>query len=133
MKARLKEICINFLALFLLAEMTKGISYANSPLTLFWAAFSLYLLNWLVKPLLNLLLMPINLVTLGALKWLINAVVFFLVTLFVANFKITNFTFPGISISGFVIPSVTITFFWALILISFMFEIIVSAINWLFN
>lgn len=133
MRSILRNVLLNFLSLFIIARITAGINYRDNLLTLFWAAILLFLLNLIVKPVLNLLLMPINLITMGAFRWVINVIVLLLVTLLVPGFSIVKFTFPGLALSGFVIPSLTFTFFWALVLVSFLQEILVSFINWIFS
>ncbi len=131
MRNFLKNIFINFLTLLLIANLTGAIDFSDNYLVLIWSAFFLTLLNLLVKPILNLLLMPINLLTLGAFRWIINAIVILLVTIIVIDFKIKGFTFPGLSLAGFIIPKVSFSFLWALILVSFLVEIVNSLINWL--
>ena len=133
MKSFLRNIFINFLTLVLISILTKAINYSDNYLVLIWAAFFLTLLNLLVKPILNLLLMPINLLTLGAFRWVINAIVILLVTIIVTDFRIHGFTFPGFSFSGFIVPKIVFPFFWTLILISFLIEFLGQAINWLLS
>lgn len=133
MKELLRKVILNFFCLFLISELTKSISYAGSFFVLLSAAVCLTLFNLIIKPLLNMLLLPINLLTLGAFRWIINVVVLFLVTVFVTGFKINSFIFPGISIAGFVVPKISFTFFWSLILVSFLIEVFYSAVNWVFN
>ncbi len=133
MKSFLRNIFVNFLALFLIAKVLGAISFSENYLVLLWSAVLLTLLNLLVKPVLNLLLMPINLLTLGAFRWVINVIVLLLVTLIITDFKIIAFTFPGYSFSGFVLPQITFPLFWALILVSFLLEIIISGVGWIFN
>ncbi len=132
MKTFLRNIFIAFLSLFLIAKICGAINFSENYLVLLWAAFFLTLLNLIVKPILNLLLMPINLLTLGAFRWVINVIVLFMVTIIVTDFKIVGFNFPGYSIGGFVIPNLSFPLFWALILVSFLQEIIKSAISWIF-
>jgi len=132
-KSFLRNIFINFLTLVLISILTKAINYSDNYLVLIWAAFFLTLLNLLVKPILNLLLMPINLLTLGAFRWVINAIVILLVTIIVTDFRIHGFTFPGFSFSGFIVPKIVFPFFWTLILISFLIEFLGQAINWLLS
>ena len=133
MKAFIRNIFVNFFCLFLIAKLFSAISYSDNFVTLFWAAACLTAFNLLIKPILNLLLMPINLLTLGAFRWIVNVVVLFLVTLFVTNFKITNFSFSGLTISGFVIPQIHFTFFWSLVLVSFLIEALNAFLNWIFK
>lgn len=133
MKSLLRNIFINFLCLFSVSEFTKSINYSHDYVILFSAAFYLTVFNLLIKPLLNLLLLPINLITLGAFRWIINVLVLLLVTLFVPGFKITGFAFPGLSLSGFVIPPISLSFIWSMVLVSFLIELSSSIINWIFK
>ncbi|PIV00516.1 hypothetical protein COS54_02885 [Candidatus Shapirobacteria bacterium CG03_land_8_20_14_0_80_39_12] len=131
MRSFLRNIFINFLTLLLIAKLTGAIDFSENYLVLIWAAFFLTLLNLLVKPILNLLLMPINLLTLGAFRWVINAIVLLLVTLIVKAFVIKGFVFPGFTFSGFIVPQVSFSFLWALFLVSFLVEIARFVIFWL--
>lgn len=133
MKNFFRNILINFLAFFLIAKITGGVSFSENYLVLFSAALFLTILNLLIKPLLNLLLMPINLLTLGAFRWVVNVIVLFMVTILVSNFKVIGFTFSGLTFAGFVIPAITFSFFWALILVSFLIEIVSGLITWIFE
>ena len=133
MKGFLKSILINFFTLFTVAKTTSAISFSDDYFVLFLASGLLWVLNTLLKPLLNLALMPINLITLGAFRWIINIIVLLLVTFIVKGFQISCFAFPGLSFSGFVIPPFTLPFFWSLLLLSFLIEITSSGLKWLFD
>jgi len=130
MKSFLRTILINFFSLFFIAKFIGGINYSENFLVLFWAAVFLAVLNLLVKPLLNILMTPINFLTLGAFRWVINIIILFIVTLFIPEFKIIGFTISSFSRAGFTLPEIRLTFFWALFLISFLLEIIPSIIYW---
>ncbi len=130
MRSLLRRTIVNFLSLYLIARILGAISYSEDFLILFWAAIFLTLFNFLVKPVLNLFLMPINTLTLGAFSWVTNVIILFLVTLFVGEFKILVFASPGFSYSGFIIPSIHLTLFWSFILVSFLIELFNSILNW---
>ncbi len=131
MKKFLRTIIVNFFSLFLISKFIGGVNYSDNLLVLFWAAFFLSVLNLLVKPILNILMTPINFLSLGAFRWVINIIILFLVTIFVPEFKIVGFTFPGFSFAGFSVPAIRLAFFWSLFLISFMLELIPGVITWL--
>ncbi len=133
MKAFSRQILINLLAFILIAKITGAVVFGENYVILSWAAFFLSVLNLLVKPILNLLLTPINLLTLGAFRWVVNVLVLFFVTILVSEFRVVGFTFPGYSLAGFVIPQIHLTFFWALILVSFLLELFSAGLNWLFS
>lgn len=133
MKSIIRKILINFFSLFIIAKISGAIDYSDDFVVLLWASILLVFLNLIIKPLLNLILMPINLLTLGGFKWVINVVVLLLVSLFLVNFKILEFSFPGFSFGGFTLPSLHLPFFWSIFLVSFLIEIITSAFSWIFE
>lgn len=133
MRSLIRNISINFVSIFLVSRIAGAIDFSENLVILFWAALSLSLLNLIVKPVLNLLLTPINLVTLGAFRWVVNVVVLFAVSIFISEFKITGFTFEGLNFAGFVIPQIKFTFFWALVLVSFLIEIVSAGVSWIFT
>lgn len=130
MKSLFKIILINFLTLLLISKITDAIKFSDDYLILFLSAISLTILNKIIKPVLNILLMPINLITLGAFRWVVNLLVLLMVMVLVNSFKVVGFTFPGFSISGFTIPRINFPFFWSLILVSFLIEVIFGVFNW---
>ena len=130
MKSFLRGIVVNIITLFSITQTIGGIDYSGKFLVIVWASVYLSIFNLIIKPLLNLLLMPINLLTLGASRWIINVFVLFLVTLFLSEFKIVGISFPGFSFAGFIIPKINLTFFWSLILISFIIEAFSSFVSW---
>ncbi len=65
MKKFLRTIIVNFFSLFLISKFIGGVNYSDNLLVLFWAAFFLSVLNLLVKPILNILMTPINFLSLS--------------------------------------------------------------------
>ncbi|KKU80963.1 hypothetical protein A2875_05245 [Candidatus Gottesmanbacteria bacterium RIFCSPHIGHO2_01_FULL_46_14] len=78
----------------------------------------LTILSTLVAPLIKILLIPINFMTLGFLSWLVHAVILYLLTILMPEVEIVPWTFPGGSYGGFVVPPLYLTFPFALILTS---------------
>lgn len=131
MRKSVKGITIIFLTLLLIAKLTKALNYSDDYLVLFWSSLCLFFLNKIIKPVLSLLLMPINLLTLGASRWIVNVMVLLLVMLMISNFKVVGFTFPGFIFSGFAIPKITFSFFGSLILVSLLIEFVSEVLNWI--
>jgi putative membrane protein len=81
---------LNALILILVARLTPGIEFTS-----FWAALvtSLVLgfLNALIRPLILILTLPINLLTLGLFTLVINALMFWLAGSIVKGFDIASF------------------------------------------
>jgi len=80
----------NAFALWLTTQMISGIQ-ARGLLSLLCAAFVLGLLNALLRPLVLLLTLPINILTLGLFTFVINGFML----------KLTGTVVPGFSVQGF--------------------------------
>jgi len=131
MKSLLRNTLINSLSLFILAQVVPGLSIHGGLLNFIIGGFALSLLFLIVKPILNLISLPLNLVTMGLFSFLINAIIFYLLTVFVTSISITSFTFPGFSFSGFIIPKMFFNTFFAFIIIAFLQSFIVTFLSWL--
>jgi putative membrane protein len=94
-------------------------------------AFALGLINLLVKPVINILLLPINLVTLGTFRWVVNVAALYVVTVIVPDFKIVPFEFVGFSYQGIVIPAVSFNLILSFIVITFLISLVSSFLFWL--
>jgi len=131
LKNYLRLFLINFLALWLLSRFMLGIEFLNGYQTIALTALVLTVLSTLVKPLIKILLIPVNLLTLGAFRWLVNVITLWLVTLIVPQFKIDSFVFQGLDWNGFIIPSFFMAKFWVFVLASFFISLITSFVLWL--
>lgn len=64
------------------------------------ASLVLTLLFSIVRPILKLLTLPINIITLGLFSSIINAVLLWLTTYLVPGFEIANTTIVGVELGG---------------------------------
>lgn len=131
MKSLLKSFLINCFALFVIAKIANGFTFAKGNETLIFAAIVLCFVNLFIKPLINILLLPINLITLGTFRWLVNVATLFIVTLLVPEFQIIGFNFAGLSLGSIALPAYSATGFIALILNSFLLSLISGFLFWL--
>jgi putative membrane protein len=81
---------ISALALWLTSEVVSGISI-DSALALFAAALVLGILNAVIRPVLVILTLPINLVTLGLFTLVINGTMLKLTAGLVSGFRVAGF------------------------------------------
>ena len=131
MKSIIRSFLIHGFALWLASQIASGIIFQKGNETLLLAAAALGLFNLFVRPLINILLLPINILTLGALKWIVNVATLYLVTLAVPGFKITGFSFPGANLQGIMIPSLDFGIIGALIAFSVLLSVISGFLSWL--
>ena len=131
MKSLIRNIVINSLSLFILALAIPGFRVSGGVLTYLLGGIALSILFMIVKPILNIISLPLNLVTLGLFSFVTNAIIFYLLTVFVTPITITAFTFPGVSSAGFIIPKLYINTLFAFILIAFFQSLIVTFASWI--
>lgn len=130
-KKYLRLFLVNLVSFWLVSKLVEGVNYSGGLQTLAWAALALMIVNLAVKPLVNLLLLPINLITLGAFRWLVNVLTLYLVILIVPQLKISAFLFPGFNYQGFIIPPIFLATFWVFVIVSFLISLISSFFLWL--
>lgn len=86
----LLKLCITALALLLVAYLLPGIEVSGF-LTALLVALVLGLVNLILKPILIVLTLPINILTLGLFTFIINGFLFWLVATFVPGFSVGGF------------------------------------------
>jgi putative membrane protein len=111
--------------------MISGVKVNGGLITLLLAGIALTLLLKILKPVLSILMLPLNIVTLGIFSFLINVIIFYVLTILVVGISITSFTFQGISFAGFIIPHIYFNTFFAFVLVSLLQSAIVSLLNWI--
>lgn len=108
-----------------------GIAFDRGIETFVLATVALGIANHFIRPFLNILLLPINLMTLGIFRWVTNLIILYVVTTVVQGFRILYFDFAGFAWQGILIPEIHLSGFLALILISFLTSFITSFLYWL--
>lgn len=81
---------INSLAIFIVAHIVKGIEVPSTA-TVLVVALVLGVINAFLRPLIILITLPINILTLGVFTLFINGALFYLVSKIVKSFVITGF------------------------------------------
>ena len=133
MKGLLRSFIVHTAVLWFIAANVGGIEFANDPKILLSASLALTLVDTLIKPFINLLLLPFNLVTLGVFRWVSSVAALYLTTLLVQGFVIKAFAYPGLATEYFIIPSLTLSVLGAYILIAILVSFTVSLLFWLLH
>ncbi len=131
MRAALRVIIFNATAIWLTSLVVIGLAYHRDLKTLLLASLALGVVNAVIKPLVKIIALPINFLTLGAFSWLISALMLHLVTLAVPGFTIKPFYFSGYNWHGFSVPAMSLTKFWATVAASLGVSILVNFFSWL--
>ena len=131
MKGFLRNVLFNAFSIFLLTQIIGGVKVTGGLPTYLFGGIALTILLVVLKPILNILSLPLNIITLGFFSFLTNIIIFYLLTVIVPGIAIGAFTFPGLTYSGFVIPSFYFNVLFAFLLVAFLQSLIVSFLTWL--
>lgn len=131
MKTILRAIFLNLITLYIVTLFFPGLTITNNLIIFLYAAIVWTLLNKVVKPIIKLLLLPINLITLGLFSWVVNVITLFLLKYFIKGVAISAFTFSGFTYQGFVVPQMHFSLLFAYIITSIILALVHSALIWL--
>ncbi len=131
MKSLIRNVALYSGALFLLPIIINGVSITGGIWTYLFGGLMLTIMMTVIKPILNVISFPFNLITLGIFSIFTNAFILYLLTIFVAGIIIHSYTFAGLHLLGFVIPSFKMSTLFAFLSASFTLSIIVTGIKWL--
>src|SRR3989344_1568679 len=121
MRWLLRSLITTGLSLFLVSLILPGFTLSGGLTRLAVTAVILTLATKLIKPLINLVMLPINLMTLGLFRWVTHAFTLYLVAWLSPDLIITGFTFNQWHFSAL----------WTLIFASFLLSLSQSAFRWL--
>lgn len=131
MKRILRLYTIDTFCLWVTSQVALGMVFTQGYKTLFIAGFGMMMVSIFAKPVINMLLLPLNIVTFGIFRWVSSAIILYLVSLIVKDFKILEFRFDGFDNEWFSIPVLYFEGFWAFVCFGFIYSLLTSFIYWL--
>lgn len=133
----MRKIIVKILAtaasFYLAGYFLAGVHLQNTWVSYLVASLVFVIFNFVLTPIIKLLLLPINLLTLGLFRWLTNVLVLYLFDLVYDGISITSFTYPGFTSSIISLPSGHLALFWVLVLASLIMSLTYSIISALFQ
>lgn len=131
MKTLLRYFLINLVSLYVTTRYIPGLTYTGGVKSLLVGATAFMLINFTLVPLLKILFLPLNLLTLGLFAWMINVLALYALTTIVSDFQLMPFNFAGAAIFGVTIPPLELTVFWVAVASSLMIGVITHFLQWL--
>lgn len=130
----LRSIVVNSLALFIASRINSQLIVIPSDLkSLLFIGFIFVIVNILVRPIINLLLLPIHLVTLGTFRWITNLLILYIITRFTPNFAINPFLSNRLDLGFIIIPPVYFSVLGSYFLASCILSLMFHLLYWLFE
>ena len=130
MRRILKYFLVSTASLYIVSQVVSGIAFSDGVTTLLLTGAVLAIVSLVIKPIINILILPINLLTFGFFRWVGFAVALYIVTLLVPSFKLMDFAFKGFSSYWFSIPAFSLGGVLAFIAFSFFISFISGIIDW---
>lgn len=131
MKSLLRYFLINLVSLWITTEIIGGLTYSGGVKTLAFGAAVFALINILLVPLIKILLLPLNLLTLGLFASLTNVLALYALINIAPQFKLMPYYFPGFDYSGFTIPGVQLSTLMVAIVASLLIGALTHFLHWL--
>ena len=131
MKTVIRNIVFYSFSLFALTQALPGVKITGGVETYFLGGIALSLIFLLIKPILSILTLPLNIVTLGTFSFFTNVIILYLLTIFVPKIKVSSFVFQGISYAGFAIPRTDVNQLLAFIVSGLALSAIITFLSWL--
>lgn len=131
MKTIIRKLLTYIGALFFVPQFIPGFYVSGGFNTLLIGAVVLAILFVILKPILSLISFPVNMLTLGIFSLIINALLLYILTIFVSGIAVSAFSYPRINVYGFVIPPLAFNTFFAYVYTAFVLSFIDSFISWL--
>lgn len=131
MKTLLRYFLINLTSLWITTRMITGLTYTGGVKSLIVGGAVFMLINLILVPLLKILLLPLNLLTLGLFAWITNVLALYALTTVVSDFQLVPYTFAGFNYNGFMILPYELSPFLVAVAASFLIGIITNFLQWL--
>lgn len=131
MKTLLRHFLINLASLWVTTRVLPAVYFEGGVTTVFTGALVFMLINIILVPLLKLLFLPLNILTIGLFSWVINVLALYALTTLVSGFKITAWQFPGFFSNGLSFSPMVFSAFWVAVIASFVIGFITHFLQWL--
>ena len=133
MRGLIVKILGTSLSFYLTDQLVDGFIIERTWQAFVIASIVFILVNAIVKPIIRLLFLPINLLTLGLFHWLINVIVLYLFDLIYSGINITGYDFAGYSSGILNLPPGHLSLFWVLVISSLAISLFYSIYEMLFT
>ncbi len=126
----IRQLLFHFASLITASLLIPGFKLSYTPQGLAYATIALAALNVFVKPVVKILFLPINLLTLNLFTLVINAAVVYGLTRLVPSVSLESWRFPGYSYNGIIIPALDVSVMYSYIVVAIVITLTVSVLNW---
>jgi len=129
MKKVIRMICFSAIAVLLTAYWNKGFIISNDPTVFIKLTLAIAISFYFVIPVSKLILLPLNILTLGMMSFIIGLLILNLLNTNLSLIIIKEWVFTGFSFAGYIVPKFQINYLFNLILSSFSISLIINLLE----
>lgn len=118
MKAIARLVAINSLSIFLVSLFLPGLDVSGGFTSFIIGGALLTIAATFLDPIIKIITLPFNILTLGFLSFLTTLAALFLITIFYGNITVSAFTFEGFTFAGIVVQKIQLSYLLSFIVIS---------------
>lgn len=131
MKTIFRAVIFYNFSLYLVSQLFSGLKVTGGLQTIAVGGTILAVMSLILRPILQIISFPINLLTLGLFSFVINAGLLYLMTRFVPHISVHSFTLAKLSYKFITLPKTALNIYFAFIFLSFMVSFFVTILTWL--
>lgn len=131
MKKLLRNFLIHLSAIWITSFLIPGFTLTGGPKTLVLGSLGLMFVNMMIIPLLRIMFLPLNLLTLGLFTWVINVVGLYVLTTIIPQIKLMPFYFQGMNLGAFSLPPGQLNVLQTAVVASLLIGFISHFFQWL--
>ena len=133
MRHYIKAIIIASLAFYVAASLIPTINLGPDPQNIAIVIGGILITQLIIHPIFSLVLLPINLLTLGSVSLILNVALIYGYTRFLPGFSIGAYNFPGANIQGFIVPPANLNQIEALIAVALIISLVQKVMHIIFE
>ncbi len=131
MKSLLRNFLINLITLIVVARIMPGLVILGGVRGYIMSAIALMILNVAIIPLLKVMFLPLNILTLGLFTWAINVIGLYVLTALFPQIKLVPYVFPGWDLGWVIIPQYDLNVLMVATISSLLLGFIAHFLHWL--
>ena len=133
MRHYLKAIIIAVLAYYIASTLIPTVNLGSDPQNILIVLGGILISQLIIHPIFSLVLLPINIITLGGVSFFLNIGLIYGFIKFLPGFSIGAYAFPGAYIQGFIIPPAYLNQIMAIITFAFIITIVQKILHLIFE
>jgi putative membrane protein len=131
MKSLLRNFLINLITLIIVTKILPGLVILGGMRGYILSAIALMILNVAIIPLLKVMFLPLNILTLGLFTWAINVIGLYVLTALFPQIKLVPFEYSGWDLGWVIIPPYDLNILMVAVLSSLLLGFIAHFLHWL--